>query len=186
MRHPKKKLDPFLPVFSHFFMSYFDVFGSIFDICAMTDLPIVIVLICLVSYNFCMIPHVWRLTFGLNLSGAWGAIRDSRTRECSEYINFGKLKMDHIQLALRLYHFILWSMFGIPAVPSHQPAPVSRQWTESEYWAACLHKKLNTCSVKTERIRSRHSINSVCQTQTRPSLPSLLSTIHNLIRIRKQ
>ena len=118
--------------------------------------------------------------------GKTKTIRDSRTRECSEYINFGKLKMDHIQLALRLYHFILWSMFGIPAVPSHQPAPVSRQWTESEYWAACLHKKLNTCSVKTERIRSRHSINSVCQTQTRPSLPSLLSTIHNLIRIRKQ
>ena len=28
--HPKKNLDPFLPVFSHFFMSYFDVFGSIF------------------------------------------------------------------------------------------------------------------------------------------------------------
>ena len=55
---PKKKFNPFLPVFSHFFMSYFDIFGSIFDICAMTDLPNVIVLICLVSYNFCMIPHV--------------------------------------------------------------------------------------------------------------------------------
>ena len=55
---PKKNLDPFLPAFSHFFMSYFDDFGSIFDISAMTDLPNVIVLICLVSYNFCMIPHV--------------------------------------------------------------------------------------------------------------------------------
>ena len=53
-------------------MSYFDVFGSIFEKSAMTDLPKVIVSICLVSYNICMIPHVWRLTFGLNLSGAWG------------------------------------------------------------------------------------------------------------------
>ena len=67
-------MDPFLPVFSHFFMSYFDVFGSIFEKSAMTDLPKVIVLICLVSYNICMIPHVWGLTFGLNLSGAWGAL----------------------------------------------------------------------------------------------------------------
>ena len=72
MWHPKKNLDPFLPVFSHFFMSYFDVFGSIFEKSAMTDLPKVIVSICLVSYNICMIPHVWGLTFGLNLSGAWG------------------------------------------------------------------------------------------------------------------
>ena len=72
MWHPKKNLDPFLPVFSHFFMSYFDVFGSIFEKSTMTDLPKVIVSICLVSYNICMIPHVWRLTFGLNLSGAWG------------------------------------------------------------------------------------------------------------------
>ena len=54
-------------------MSYFDVFGSIFEKSAMTDLPKVIVSICLVSYNICMIPHVWGLTFGLNLSGAWGA-----------------------------------------------------------------------------------------------------------------
>ena len=68
----QKNLDPFLPVFSHFFMSYFDVFGSIFEKSAMTDLPKVIVSICLVSYNICMIPHVWGLTFGLNLSGAWG------------------------------------------------------------------------------------------------------------------
>merc|ERR1712026_87754 len=68
----QKKLDPFLPVFSHFFMSYFDVFGSIFEKSAMTDLPKVIVSICLVSYNICLIPHVWGLTFGLNLSGAWG------------------------------------------------------------------------------------------------------------------
>ena len=72
MWHPKKNLNPFLPVFSHFFMSYFDVFGSIFEKSAMTDLPKVIVSICLVSYNICMIPHVWTLTFGLNLSGAWG------------------------------------------------------------------------------------------------------------------
>ena len=42
------------------------------DFFKMTDLPKVIVSICLVSYNICMIPHVWRLTFGLNLSGAWG------------------------------------------------------------------------------------------------------------------
>ena len=72
---PKKSLDPFFPVFSHFFMSYFDVFGSILDICAMTDFLNVIVLIRLVSYNFCMIPHVLTLTFGLNLSGAWGVLR---------------------------------------------------------------------------------------------------------------
>ena len=55
-------------------MSYFDVFGSIFEKSAMTDLPKVIVSICLVTYNFCMIPHVCRVTFGLNLSGAWGEI----------------------------------------------------------------------------------------------------------------
>ena len=61
-----------LPDFSHFFVSYFDVLGSIFEKCAMTDLPNVIVSMCLVSYNFCMIPHVCSLTFGLNLSGAWG------------------------------------------------------------------------------------------------------------------
>ena len=72
MWHPKKNLDPFLPVFSHFFMSYFDVLGSIFEKWPMTDLPNIIVSMCLVSYNFCMIPHVWALTFGLNLSGAWG------------------------------------------------------------------------------------------------------------------
>ena len=57
-------------------MSYFDVFGSIFEKSAMTDLPKVIVSICLVSYNICMIPHVWGLTFGLNLSGAWGGLSD--------------------------------------------------------------------------------------------------------------
>ena len=74
MWHPKNNLDPFLPVFSHFFMPYFDVFGSIFEKSAITDLPKVIVSICLVSYNICMIPHVWGLTFGLNLSGAWGAL----------------------------------------------------------------------------------------------------------------
>ena len=73
MWHAKKNLDPFLPVFSHFSMSYFDVLGSIFEKCAMTDLPNIIVSMCLVSYNFCMIPHVCSLTFGLNLSGAWGA-----------------------------------------------------------------------------------------------------------------
>ena len=55
---PKKILDPFLPVFSHFFMSYFDVFGSIFEKSAMTDFLEVIVSICFVSYNICMIPHV--------------------------------------------------------------------------------------------------------------------------------
>ena len=70
---PKKNLDPFLPVFSHFFMSYFDVLGSIFEKWPMTDLPNVIVSMCLVSYNICMIPHVCKVTFGLNLSGAWGA-----------------------------------------------------------------------------------------------------------------
>ena len=40
----------------------------------MTDLPNIIVSMCLVSYNFCMIPHVLTVTFGLNLSGAWGGI----------------------------------------------------------------------------------------------------------------
>ena len=66
MWHPKKNLDPFLPVLSHFFMSYFNVLGSIFEKCAMTDLPNIIVSMCLVSYNFCMIPQVCTLTFGLN------------------------------------------------------------------------------------------------------------------------
>ena len=56
-------------------MSYFDVFGSIFEKGAMTDLLKVIVSICLVSYNICMIPHVLGLTFRLNLSGAWGDIK---------------------------------------------------------------------------------------------------------------
>ena len=58
-------------------MSYFDVFGSIFEKSAMTDLPNIIVSMCLVSYNFCMIPQVWTLTFGLNLSGAWGEFSSS-------------------------------------------------------------------------------------------------------------
>ena len=75
MRHPKTILDPFLTVFRHFFMSYFDVFGSIFEKSAMTDLPNIIVSMCLVSYNFCMIPQVWTLTFGLNLSEAWGDMK---------------------------------------------------------------------------------------------------------------
>ena len=74
MWHPKKNLDPFLHVFSHFFMSYFDILGSIFEKWPMTDLLNVIVSMCLVSYNFCMIPHVWARTFGLNLSGAWGVL----------------------------------------------------------------------------------------------------------------
>ena len=39
-------------------MSYFDVFGSIFEKSAMTDLPNIIVSMCLVSYNFCMITQV--------------------------------------------------------------------------------------------------------------------------------
>ena len=56
-------------------MSFFDVLGSIFEKCPMTDLTNVIVSMCLVSYNFCMIPHVLTLTFGLNLSGAWGVLR---------------------------------------------------------------------------------------------------------------
>ena len=68
----QKKFGPIFAFFSHFFMSYFDVLGSIFEKCAMTDLPNIIVSMCLVSYNFCMIPHVCSLTFGLNLSGAWG------------------------------------------------------------------------------------------------------------------
>ena len=58
--------------FKPFFMSFFDVLGSIFEKCPMTDLTNVIVSMCLVSYNFCMIPHVLTVTFGLNLSGAWG------------------------------------------------------------------------------------------------------------------
>ena len=72
MCHPKKNLDPFLPVFSPFFMSYFVVLGSIFEIWAITDLPNIILSMCFVSYNICMIPHVCKVTFGLNLSGAWG------------------------------------------------------------------------------------------------------------------
>ena len=56
-------------------MSYFDVFGFIFEKSAMTDLPNIIVSMCLVSYNFCMIPQVCSLTFWLNLSGAWGDVR---------------------------------------------------------------------------------------------------------------
>ena len=55
-------------------MSFFDVLGSIFEKCPMTDLTNVIVSMCLVSYNFCMIPHVLTVTFGLNLSGAWGVL----------------------------------------------------------------------------------------------------------------
>ena len=56
-------------------MSFFDVLGSIFEKWPMTDLTNVIVSMCLVSYNFCMIPHVLTVTFGLNLSGAWGGYR---------------------------------------------------------------------------------------------------------------
>ena len=52
-------------------MSFFDVLGSIFKKWPMTDLTNVIVSMCLVSYNFCMIPHVCSPTFGLNMSG-WG------------------------------------------------------------------------------------------------------------------
>ena len=51
----------------------------------MTDLPNIIVSMCLVSYNFCMIPHVWALTFGLNLSGAWGDLHQAsypRSEHC--------------------------------------------------------------------------------------------------------
>ena len=53
-------------------MSFFDILGSIFEKWPMTDLTKVIVSMCLVSYNFCMIPLVLTVTFGLNLSGAWG------------------------------------------------------------------------------------------------------------------
>ena len=53
-------------------MSFFDILGSIFEKWPMTDLTNVIVSMCLVSYKFCMIPHVLTVTFGLNLSGAWG------------------------------------------------------------------------------------------------------------------
>ena len=73
MWHPPKKLDPFLPVFRHFFMSYFDVFGPIFKKSVMTDLPNVIVSMCLVSYNFCMIPHVCSLlAFDIWVKPVWG------------------------------------------------------------------------------------------------------------------
>ena len=53
-------------------MSFFNVLCSIFEKWPTTDLTNVIVSMCLVSYNFCMIPHVLTVTFGLNLSGAWG------------------------------------------------------------------------------------------------------------------
>ena len=55
-------------------MSFFDVLGSIFEKWPMTDLTNIIVSMCLVSYNFYMIPHVLTVTFGLNLSGAWGVL----------------------------------------------------------------------------------------------------------------
>ena len=60
-------------------MSFFDVLGSIFEKWPMTDLTNVIVSMCLVSYNFCMIPHVLTVTFGLNLSGAWGVLIPTST-----------------------------------------------------------------------------------------------------------
>ena len=97
MWHPKKNLDPFLSVFRHFFMSYFDLFGSIFEKSAMTDLPKVIVSICLVSYNICMIPHVWTSTFGLNLSGAWGVIKLNITNH-SRY-QHQESTMDFLQIS---------------------------------------------------------------------------------------
>ena len=53
-------------------MTFFEVFGSFFEKWPMTDLTNIIVSMCLVSYTFCMIPHVLTVTFGLNLSGAWG------------------------------------------------------------------------------------------------------------------
>ena len=61
-------------------MYFFDVLGSIFEKWPMTDLKNIIVSMCLVSYNFCMIPHVLTLTFRLNLSGAWGKDRDHNFR----------------------------------------------------------------------------------------------------------
>ena len=67
----------FLSNFEEIFMSYFDVLGSIFEIWAITDLPNIIVSMCLVSHNICMIPHVCKVTFGLNLSGAWGVDPES-------------------------------------------------------------------------------------------------------------
>ena len=55
-------------------MSFFNIFGSIFEKWPMTDLTNIIVSKCLVSYNFCMIPRVLTVTFELNLSGAWGEV----------------------------------------------------------------------------------------------------------------
>ena len=76
-------------------MSYFDVLGSIFEIWAITDLPNIIVSMCLVSYNICMIPHVCKVTFGLNLSGAWGTklwqlqLQPARVTLCSAILFMG-------------------------------------------------------------------------------------------------
>ena len=53
-------------------MSNSDVLGFDFKNWDMTDLLNVIVLMCLVLYKICMIPHVCKVTFGLNLSWAWG------------------------------------------------------------------------------------------------------------------
>ena len=75
----QKNLDPFLPVFSHFFMSYFDVFGSIFKKSAMTDLLKVIVSICLVSYNILYDTTYLKVDFWVKLVWGLGCIYNEWT-----------------------------------------------------------------------------------------------------------
>ena len=110
MWHSQKNLDPFLPVFSHFFMSYFDILGSIFEKCAMTDLPNVIVSMCLVSYNFCMIPQVCSLTFGLNLSGAWGVGGTHLTTFYEPFKMIRLLDLIQIQIISLLLANLQWQL----------------------------------------------------------------------------
>ena len=53
-------------------LPFFDIFGCILEKPPTTDFLNPIFVICLVSYNFYMIPHVWASTFELNMSRAWG------------------------------------------------------------------------------------------------------------------
>ena len=82
-------------------MSFFDVLGSIFEKWPMTDLTNVIVSMCLVSYNFCMIPHVLTVTFGLNLSGAWGVANMVSPKE--KYLNICPILTTKLLPTLKLH-----------------------------------------------------------------------------------
>ena len=95
-------------------MSYFDVFASIFEKSAMTDLPKVIVSICLVSYNICMIPHVWGLTFGLNLSGAWGG---GLLCDCEIFVSSSNVCLGNYLKAADLARGLSWDSVMVAARP---------------------------------------------------------------------